>query len=55
MIRLVGVVLAEQHEWAEGRRYLLDVLTRCRLRAVTDTSDTTQEVAGQPTIPALSA
>ncbi len=57
MIRLVGAVLAEQHdEWAEGRRYLgLDVLTRCRLRLVTDTGDTTEEVTGQPTIPALSA
>lgn len=37
LIRLVGAVLAEQHdEWAEGRRYLgLDVLARSRLTLVT--------------------
>jgi len=54
LIRLVGAVLAEQHdEWAEGRRYLgLDVLARSRMRALPDTAtDDTEEV----TIPALSA
>ncbi len=46
LIRLARAVLAEQHdEWAEGRRYLgLDVLTRCRLRPVTDTGRDQEEV-----------
>jgi transposase-like protein len=55
LIRLVGAVLAEQHdEWAEGRRYLgLDVLARARISVVPDTTPTAEEVT--PTIPALSA
>jgi putative transposase len=40
LIRLVGAVLAEQHdEWTEGRRYLgLDVLARSRMTVVPDSS-----------------
>ena len=55
LIRLVGAVLAEQHdEWAEGRRYLgLDVLARSRITAVPD-STSTEEVTSTDTIPALS-
>ena len=54
IVRLVGAVLAEQaDEWAEGPRYLgLDVLTRCRLTLVPDTS--TEEVTTNP-LPALTA
>jgi putative transposase len=49
VIRLVGAVLAEQHdEWAEGRRYLaLEVLHRSRLDLITttDPKETDQPLA----------
>ena len=52
-IRLIGAVLAEQHDdWTEGRRYLgLDVLARSRMTLIagstteTDDSPTSEEVA----------
>ena len=53
LIRLVGAVLAEQHdEWIEGRRYLgLDVLARSRNDNTTDSgTESTEEVT-----PALTA
>ncbi len=55
VIRLVGAVLAEQHdEWIEGRRYLgLDVLVRSRTNAVPDPSS--EEVTQPPTAAAISA
>ena len=56
LVRLVGAVLAEQHdEWTEGRRYLgLEVLKRCRLTTVPDPSTTTEEVPAS-SIPSLTA
>jgi putative transposase len=54
LIRLVGAVLAEQHdEWTEGRRYLgLDVLARSR---ITLAPNNAPEVTQTSDIPALSA
>jgi putative transposase len=45
LIRLVGAVLAEQHdEWTEGRRYLgLDVLARSRITPATDPTEVTPD------------
>jgi transposase-like protein len=44
-IRLIGAVLAEQHDdWIEGRRYLgLDVLARSRMALLTTEAPTTEK------------
>jgi putative transposase len=56
LIRLVGAVLAEQHdEWAEGRRYLgLDVLARSRLTKINNTDSTkiNNDIPKEANIPA---
>jgi putative transposase len=51
LIRLVGAMLAEQHdEWTEMRRYIgLDVLAKARLRLIPDNSDDTPTQEVTPT------
>jgi putative transposase len=57
LIRLVGAVLAEQHdEWIEGRRYLgLDVLNRSRLTVITDPDTGENKEVTDPAMQALTA
>ena len=49
VVRLVGAVLAEQHdEWIEGRRYLgLDVLSRARLTLLPDSDQNDGHTDGE--------
>jgi hypothetical protein len=55
LIRLVGAILAEQHdEWTEGRRYLgLDILARSRIAPAPASTRTEVDSAGD--LQALSA
>ena len=57
LIRLVGAVLAEQHdEWTEGRRYLgLEVLKRARMTAVPEPTNTANQEVPTGHVPALTA
>jgi putative transposase len=47
LVRLVGAVLAEQHdEWTEQRHYLgLDILAKSRLTKITNSNPTDQDGA----------